>query len=392
MHDRTETSWRRVFHALISRVGPVLVGLTLAQAASVAQAAPRAPQQASPAEPAKLEAANPYAAAFEAWRAANDPQTAILVIRRHSKIVASLGHNADATGPTLIGSMSKAITAACTATLIRDGKLAFTTPMRDALSDFFGGLRPLDPRFEEVTVEQLLTHRSGLHDNGKDDPLVAIRRERIAERLADVASPQPMLAAYVSQNPLVSAPGSAFVYSNTGYLALSAVIEERSGRPFQDYCRDAVFVPLGLASAQLHPDWRMFGGFGGWYITGADYLAFYEIFSRAHPFLGKTVKAWIDAVRGRWGANGESDWYSLGVRTSARDGGWSVHHTGTLGWHAHNAQGQPIDAVINGLASRDPSGTGIFIAATPRPGDTSMRNKVYDLQKKIARIAAAMHP
>jgi hypothetical protein len=32
--------------------------------------------------------------------------------------------------------------------------------MRDALSDFLGrnGLRPLDPRFEEVTVEQLLTH------------------------------------------------------------------------------------------------------------------------------------------------------------------------------------------------------------------------------------------
>jgi len=354
-----------------------------------AQAAKRATTIARPAQSAAPGQEPAYAAAFDTWRAANDPQTAILVVRRGGKTVFAQAHNTDANGPSLIGSMSKAITAVCAATLIRDGKLSFTTPMREALADFFRSQgRPLDPRFEDVTIEQLLTHRSGLHDNSADDPFMAIRRERIAQHVADVASPQPLLASYLSKNMLVGAPGGAYAYSNSGYHVLTAVIEERSGRPFEDYCRDKVFSPLGLASAQLNPDWRMLGGYGGWYITGADYLWFYEIFDPAHPFLGKAVKEWIDAVRGRWGKI-ETEWYSLGVRTSAREGRWSVNHTGTLGSAGRDGQGRPIAAVINSFASHTPSGTGIFIAVRPRPGVTDMRSKVFDLHREIAQIAAA---
>jgi CubicO group peptidase (beta-lactamase class C family) len=367
-----------------------LVAFALAEAAAIAQPAPRAPGGVSTARPPVAEAAKDYTTVFDAWRAANDPQSTILVVRRGGKTVASRGYNADPAGPTLIDSMSKAITAACTATLIRDGKLSFMTPMRVALSDFFRQYgRPVDRRFEDVTVEQLLTHRSGLHDNRAGDPLIAIRRERIAQHLADVASPQPVLTAYVTQNSLVSVPGRTFGYSNTGYLALSAVIEERAGRPFEDYCRDAVLLPLGATSGQLNPDWRMLSGSGGWYITGADYLAFFEIFNPAHPFLGQAVKDWIDAVRSRWGADNDGQWYSLGVRTSAREGRWAVRHAGTLGWHARNGQGQSIAAVINSLASRDSSGTGIFVVATPRTGDAGIRSKVLDLHREIARSAAA---
>jgi CubicO group peptidase (beta-lactamase class C family) len=147
-----------------------------------------------------------------------------------------------------IGSMSKAVTAACVATLIRDGKLSFTTPMREALANFFrnSGHR-LDPRFEDVTVEQLLTHRSGLHDNKADDPFMVVRKERIAEHLADIASPQPLLASYLSRYMLVNAPGSKYAYSNSGYLTLTAIIEERSGRPFEDYCRDKGRGPAAVS-------------------------------------------------------------------------------------------------------------------------------------------------
>ncbi len=153
-----------------------------------AQAAKRTTTIAPPAQSAVLGQEPAYAAAFDAWRAANDPQTAILVVRRGGKTVFARAHNTDANGPSLIGSMSKAITGACVATLIRDGKLSFATPMREALADFFRSHgRPLDPRFADVTIEQLLTHRSGLHDNSADDPLMAIRRERIAHgaELAD---------------------------------------------------------------------------------------------------------------------------------------------------------------------------------------------------------------
>jgi CubicO group peptidase (beta-lactamase class C family) len=355
---------------------------------AAAQPSRHAPSAAVPGQ--TLEAT--YAAAFDAWRAASDPLTAILVVAHRGKPIFARAHNADAEGPSFIGSMSKAITGACVATLIRDGKLSFTTPMREVLAEFFHRHgRPLDPRFEDVTVEQLLTHRSGLHDNKSDDPFMVVRKERIAEHLADVASPQPSLASYLSRYMLVSAPGSKYAYSNSGYLALTAIIEDRGGRPFEDHCSDKVFVPLGLTSARLNPDWRTLGGYGGWYITGADYLKFYEIFDPAHPFLGKVVKSWIDSVHGRWGGGNEADWYSLGVRTSAREGRWSVEHTGTLRSSGRNAEGRPIDAIINSIASRTPSGTGIFIAVRPRPGlaTNDTRSKVFELRKEIARIAAA---
>jgi CubicO group peptidase (beta-lactamase class C family) len=166
------------------------------------------------------------------------------------------------------------------------------------------------------------------------------------------------------------------------------VIEERSGQPFEDYCRDKVFSPLGLASAQLNPEWRIFGGAAGWFMTGRDYLRFYEIFDPAHPFLGDAVKSWIDAAHGRWGQT-TAEWYSLGVRTSAREGRWSVHHSGALSSAGRDGQGRPVAAFINSIASRTPSGAGIFIAVRPRPGNRGMDDQVFDLHKAIARITAA---
>ena len=45
-----------------------------------------------------------YGAAFDAWRAANDPQTAILVVARRGEPVFARAHNADANAPSSIGS------------------------------------------------------------------------------------------------------------------------------------------------------------------------------------------------------------------------------------------------------------------------------------------------
>jgi CubicO group peptidase (beta-lactamase class C family) len=343
---------------------------------------------ATPAPPAAANHQPAYAAAFDAWRAANDPQTAILVVARRGEPVFARAHNADANGPSFIGSMSKAVTAACVATLIRDGNLSFTTPMREALAGFFRSHgRPLDPRFDDVTVEQLLTHRSGLHANTPGDPWSGILRERVARHLMDAGAPEPLLVAYLSRNMLAGPPGGPFAYSNFGYLVLTAVIEERSGRPFEDYCRDEVFSPLGLASAKLNPEWRIFGGAAGWTMTGADYLRFYEIFDPANPFLGDAVKSWIDAARGRRDRT-EAEWYSLGVFTSARDGRWSVRHGGLLQSAGLDGQGRPVAAFINSRASRTASGIGIFIAVRPQPGARGMDDRVFDLHREIARIAA----
>jgi len=104
-----------------------------------------------------------YGIVFNQWVKDYEPKTAILVVRRGGKTVYARGYSADPQKPTLIASLSKAITGACIATLVRDGKLSFTTPLRDALPQFFKQYgAPVDPRLNDATVEELLVHRAGL--------------------------------------------------------------------------------------------------------------------------------------------------------------------------------------------------------------------------------------
>src|SRR5262249_1417950 len=89
--------------------------------------------------------ASMFDALFDTWAVKSQPDTAILVVRKAGKVFAR-GHGVRPDSLSLIGSMSKPITAACIATLLRDGKLLFTTPMREALSAFFRSHgRPSDP-------------------------------------------------------------------------------------------------------------------------------------------------------------------------------------------------------------------------------------------------------
>ena len=64
-----------------------------------------------------------YGVVFDQWVTRRDPNHAILVVRRDGKTVFAKVHGADPLKPAMIASLSKAITGACVATLIRDGKL-----------------------------------------------------------------------------------------------------------------------------------------------------------------------------------------------------------------------------------------------------------------------------
>jgi CubicO group peptidase (beta-lactamase class C family) len=306
-----------------------------------------------------------YGTAFDAWVTKYRPATAVAAVRRDGETIFLKGHNADPSAPSLVGSMSKPITGACIATLIRDGRLTFTTPLRDALAGFFRRHgAPADRRLEAVTIEQLLAHRSGLAGNDDNDPMQEIWRRRAAQGQAHIASPEPLLAEHF-KHPLAHEPGTHSSYSNTGFVVLSAVIEEATGKPYEAYCRDAVFAPLGIASARLHPDWRQFLGARGWIITPADYLTFLDVFDPKHPFLGDRVKAWIVATETRWDKDYRGQFEGLGIVTAITPEGWQVLHSGILNFHGKGPKGAPIEAVIHSHAYRDPNGFSAFHAMTP---------------------------
>jgi CubicO group peptidase (beta-lactamase class C family) len=322
-----------------------------------------------------------YGMVFDAWVDKHQPKTAILVVRRDGKTVFVKGHNIDPSKPTMIASLSKPITGACVATLIRDRKVSFATRLRDALPHFFRRYgEPRDPRLEKVTVEQLLVHRSGLLGNEDNDPIYGVMDKRARTGKGYLAAVQSVLGQYLTKLHLIRDPGQRYSYSNTGYEVLSAMIEEKTGRSYEDYCREAVFGKLGIAEPTLHPNWRMLSGAGGWYISGADYLAFFDIFSPSHSFLSDTVKGWIDRAQTRWTPTNKDRWYGLGVNVWAGKGRWTVSHGGVLNSQGRDAEGRPTEASVVSHAFKAADGTGVFIAM---PWTPDAREAVDELRREI---------
>ena len=147
-----------------------------------------------------------------------------------------------------IASVSKPITAAAIMTLVEAGKLN----LDDRVAPFIAHLTPapgatVDPRWEQITVRQLLNHTGGwdrAKPNGGFDPM-----DRPGLAAAAVNAPAPASAEtiirYMKGMPLDFNPGERHVYSNFGYAILGRVIERLSGMPYEEYVRARVLQPVG---------------------------------------------------------------------------------------------------------------------------------------------------
>jgi CubicO group peptidase (beta-lactamase class C family) len=58
---------------------------------------------------------------------------------------------------------------------------------------------------------------------------------------------------YSDANYLESAPGEHYAYSNSSYSLIGCIVERLSGRPFWDYCREVIFIPLRMNDSS----WRL---------------------------------------------------------------------------------------------------------------------------------------
>jgi len=130
-----------------------------------------------------------------------------------------------------LGSVTKSFTAATVLRLVEEGALRLDDP----LATFFEDV-PEDKA--GITIEQLLTHSSGLSDEtggfeGRDsDPFVSE---------ADFLAP-------LWASPLNRAPGSDYEYSNAGYSVLAILVERVTGEPFEVALRRLVLDRAGLSA------------------------------------------------------------------------------------------------------------------------------------------------
>ena len=132
-----------------------------------------------------------------------------------------------------IASNTKAFTAAGLAILMDEGKLAWDDRVTERLPWF----RLSDPYVtQEMTVRDLLTHRSGLALGAGDLlfwPETDLTTREVVERLRFV--------------PLATSFRADYAYDNILYATAGLVIEELSGRSWGDFMRERVFTPAGMA-------------------------------------------------------------------------------------------------------------------------------------------------
>ncbi len=150
-----------------------------------------------------------------------------------------------------VASVSKPVTAAAVLRLVEAGLLDLDQPAFALLSD----LEPpagaaVDPRLAGVTVRQLLLHAGGWDRDATFDPM--FRAVEAAEALgAPVPASAETVIRYMMGQPLQFTPGARYAYSNLGYAILGRVIERVSGRAYDDFVRDEVLAPLGVARMEI---------------------------------------------------------------------------------------------------------------------------------------------
>lgn len=141
-----------------------------------------------------------------------------------------------------LGSCTKAMTATLIAMLIEQGKLRWDT----TIADVFPELRDkLHTDYRTVTLEQLLTHRSGapadLTADGLWGRLRAFQGTPTEARLA-------LLEGVVTKPPH-NPPGTKFEYANAGYAIAGAMAERVTGTPWETLIQQMLFEPLGMKEA-----------------------------------------------------------------------------------------------------------------------------------------------
>ncbi|MER7442585.1 serine hydrolase domain-containing protein [Micromonospora avicenniae] len=133
-----------------------------------------------------------------------------------------------------LASVSKLFTTIVVMQQVERGRVSLDAPVARYVPEFAAGGKA------EVTVRMLLTHTSGL--------------PAFAPLWSSYPTPAERLAAALA-TPLAAGatPGSRYVYSDLGLIALGVLVERVAGRPLADLVRDGVTAPLGMNETGYNP-------------------------------------------------------------------------------------------------------------------------------------------
>ena len=271
--------------------------------------------------------------------------------------------------PFYAGSVAKQFTGACIATLVLDGLLAVTTPVRRVLPQ-------LPPAMDAVQIQHLVAHTSGLPGSAFLDAKAGFGPDsRIgnAERLAALSDVE-----------LEAPPGEVHRYNNVGYVLLAEVVAATAGETFGSYAARELLEPAGMRTSGFvdseHPE-----PVPGWSVGARVEIQFTTVGD------GGLITSVRDLLRwNRWLTGSPMAGVLLGPRPAMPDGtlahdAWGISIRSHRGLRIESHGGAFAGYLCS--AVRFPHADAVFVAMTNkrRGGDGGVRRAPAPRRRLRAR-------
>jgi CubicO group peptidase (beta-lactamase class C family) len=186
---------------------------------------------------------------FAKWNRTDSPGCALAVMQHggivyeHGYGMADLEHSAVITPstPFHVASVSKQFTAAAVLLLAEQGKLSLDDDIRKYLPEMadFG---------TTIRIRNLLHHTSGLRDQWD---LLGLAGWRYS---LDLITDDDAMSLITRQKELNFAPGSEYLYSNTGFTLAGQIVKKVSGLSLREFTTKNIFEPLGMKNTHFRDD------------------------------------------------------------------------------------------------------------------------------------------
>ncbi len=178
--------------------------------------------------------------------AADEIPGAVLVVGHHGRVVLRKAYGSRAVLPERepmtvdtvfdLASLTKVVaTASAVMKLVEQGKVSLNDPVARYIPEFAAGKQEGK---DQVTLRHLLTHTAGLSP--------------IPRKVADPNGTEQVLKP-IYEDPLVSPPGSRFLYSDCGFILLGELVRRLSGATLDEFAARHIFTPLGMGHTRFRP-------------------------------------------------------------------------------------------------------------------------------------------
>jgi CubicO group peptidase (beta-lactamase class C family) len=253
-----------------------------------------------------------------------------------------------------VGSVSKLFTDIGIMQMVEAGKIDLDAPVEKYVSDF----HPHNPFGAPITLRELMAHRSGL-----------LREPPIGNYFDPTEPSLEATVRSINETELVYAPGTHLKYSNAAIAVVGYVLQELNHRPFAEYLKHTVLLPMGMRESSFAPEPDLVRNLAKAYMWSYDGLRFpaptfelglapagcmystvtdlahflVALFNHGRGLEGQLIQP--DTLEKMWtpqfAKNGAKTGFGLGFQISELEGHRIVGHGGAIYGFATEVVGSP---------------------------------------------------